>query len=53
MSDVRNDVEMQSAADERQKRAFGDITNGEKKTKKTKKKKPKKKKKKNNITKKK
>jgi len=42
MSDVRNDVEMQSAADERQKRAFGDITNGEKKTKKTKKKKPKK-----------
>ena len=42
MSDARNDVEMQSAADERQKRAFGDITNGEKKTKKTKKKKPKK-----------
>lgn len=42
MADVRNDVEMQSAADERQKRVFGDITNGEKKTKKTKQKKPKK-----------
>ena len=42
MTEVSSDVEMQSAADERQKRAFGDITNGEKKTKKTKKKKPKK-----------
>ena len=42
MADVTNDVDMETAADERLKRVFGDITNGEKKTKKTKKKKPKK-----------